>query len=443
MAAKKPKRYEEKMRDRIRIRTLIPGHEYSYVIRWGGKHPSPDGSKQTKAYKAYVSNWEQAWNIADEKRRELERGPKQSVEAYVSWWWERYQVEEHLQEVTIKRKQLEIDRIIEFLGFYNVDDLTPTIVSDRFMAMRETVPDYSRARTFSTFNSICTQLVDEGVILRNPCATVKIRTPETDAAKREEKQLTPEQCIQLAKDLADEEPSGCVVALWLQLATGMRRGESLGLKWCDFDASRKSMRVARSLNKQGKLKRPKANSGRTITLDDVTVQYLVSWKQIQKRELKRINVTQDENTPICNSMSRGVTPYDGENKAGNPETQCKHLSPDSFARWRRYWFVDHGYAEWRCDVKTKTFKYGKRKGQTIVRPVSGHGENAYVGPSSTSLRHAQATLLLLYGNGDVKSAMGRLGHKRSSTLMQTYAELTQAGQDRAADVIGRIFNEGL
>jgi integrase len=77
--------------------------------------------------------------------------------------------------------------------------------------------------------------------------------------------------------------------LWRLLAsTGMRRGEALGLRWCDVDleAGRAAIRQTLvTVNYQVQLSTPKTARGRrSVALDAATVQALRSWKAAQAGE---------------------------------------------------------------------------------------------------------------------------------------------------------------
>jgi integrase len=75
----------------------------------------------------------------------------------------------------------------------------------------------------------------------------------------------------------------------LAAATGARRNELLALRWSDFDAAAKSLRIERALDQTKKfgirVKPPKTKRGfRTIDLDDATVAVLVT----QREKLQRV-----------------------------------------------------------------------------------------------------------------------------------------------------------
>ena len=93
--------------------------------------------------------------------------------------------------------------------------------------------------------------------------------------------------------------------LWrLLFATGMRRGEALGLRWSDLNEQRSTVSIRRSLNSRSRdgdlLYGPPKNrtSRRTITLDAGTLEKLLAWRAKQHREFTQRNRIQSTEDPI-------------------------------------------------------------------------------------------------------------------------------------------------
>src|SRR5262249_53555945 len=152
----------------------------------------------------------------------------------------------------------------------------------------------------------------------------------------------------------------------LALATGMRRGELLGLQWghVDFDAAKPFLRVERSLEetKAGlRLKAPKTARGRrNITLPADTVAML----RAHKAELMRLRLALGMSSIKCDTLVfSGIE--------GGP------LNPHAVSRaWRRV-----------CDAKN-------------LPRVSFH-----------ALRHTHVSVLINAGV-DVLTISRRIGHSR-------------------------------
>lgn len=178
----------------------------------------------------------------------------------------------------------------------------------------------------------------------------------------------------------------------LALATGMRRGELLALRWADVDLDGAKLKVERSLEhtKAGGLrfKSPKSRHGRrTITLPASTVADLrAHWKAQQELRL---------------SLGMGKSPADGLvlcRYDGNP------LQPSSISR--QWWELITGLG---------------------LPRVRFH-----------SLRHTHASHLIASGL-DVVTISRRLGHGSPNITLAVYAHLMNATDDRAAKVMDAML----
>ncbi len=178
--------------------------------------------------------------------------------------------------------------------------------------------------------------------------------------------------------------------LWLlYLATGMRRGEALGLRWRDLDLDSARVTVAQSvvaLNDQVRIQEPKtASSRRAVKLP---LSCLVALREHRTRQLEQrlaASAWQDNDLIFCQSDG---APHD----------------PRSVGR--------------AFDVLQR------RAG---VRRIRLH-----------DLRHTHATLLFNDGH-NVKMISQRLGHRDVSITLNVYAHLSQDAQDAAAGAIDRLL----
>ncbi|WP_417293149.1 site-specific integrase, partial [Dysosmobacter sp.] len=85
--------------------------------------------------------------------------------------------------------------------------------------------------------------IEQRLIARNPadgCALPK--------AERKEMQTLPVE--QLTSFLREAKDSGVYELYYLDLATGLRRGELLGLKWTDVDLDRGVLKIQRAISRQ-------------------------------------------------------------------------------------------------------------------------------------------------------------------------------------------------
>ena len=217
---------------------------------------------------------------------------------------------------------------------------------------------------------------EQKLILSDPtegCALPKVE-------HREMKTLPVEQ---LASFLREAKESGVFELYYVELATGLRRGELLGLKWEDLDLERGDLRVRRQIARingevvEAPLKTK--NAYRTLPLAKDTVDVLDQ----QKKKV-------------------GASPWVFPGPTGDP------MSPDS--------------------VLHMLHRVLKRAGVPRVR--------------FHDLRHTFATLALQNGV-DVKTVSGMLGHYSAGFTLDTYAHVTTSAQRQAAEAMEHVLSGSL
>lgn len=232
------------------------------------------------------------------------------------------------------------------------------------------------AKTVRNINQIISSAlnlaIEQKLILTNPadaCALPKLE-------HREMKTLPVEQ---LTSFLREAKESGVFEMYYIELATGLRRGELLGLKWSDIDLEHGSLRVQRQIARidgeivEAPLKTK--NAYRTLLLSADAIDVL----KTQKKK--------------C-----GTSPYVFPSPTGGP------ISPDS--------------------VLHMLHRVLKRAGLPKVR--------------FHDLRHTFATLALQNGV-DIKTVSGMLGHFSAGFTLDTYAHVTTAAQKEAANTMGSVL----
>ena len=180
---------------------------------------------------------------------------------------------------------------------------------------------------------------------------------------------------QLQSFLREARDSGVFELYYLELATGLRRGELLGLKWEDIDLERGDLRVRRQIARingevvEAPLKTK--NAYRTLPLAEDTIGVL----EAQRKKT-------------------------GSSQWVFPSTTGGPISPDS--------------------VLHMLHRVLKRAGLPRVR--------------FHDLRHTFATHALASGV-DVKTLSGILGHTRAAFTLDTYTHTTGDMQKRAAEIV--------
>ena len=218
--------------------------------------------------------------------------------------------------------------------------------------------------------------IEQHLVTKNPtqgCALPKVE-------HKEMKTLTADQLSAFFQEARD---SGVYELYYLELATGLRRGELLGLKWTDIDLDRGVLKIQRAISRQnGKVVEAPLktkNAYRTLPLSADAISVL----KMQKCKV---------------GNSEWVFP----SPAGGP------MSPDSVLHMLQ--------------------RVLKRAGLPRIR--------------FHDLRHTFATMALQNGV-DVKTVSSMLGHYSAGFTLDTYAHVTTDAQLKAAQTMGNILSRAV
>ena len=218
--------------------------------------------------------------------------------------------------------------------------------------------------------------MEQKLVSKNPtqgCALPKVE-------HKEMKTLTADQLSAFFREARD---SGVYELYYLDLATGLRRGELLGLKWTDVDLDRGVLKIQRAISRQnGKvveapLKTNNAYRPLPLSADAISV------LKMQKCKV---------------GNSEWVFP----SPTGGP------ISPDSVLHMLQ--------------------RVLKRAGLPRIR--------------FHDLRHTFATMALQNGV-DVKTVSSMLGHYSAGFTLDTYAHVTTDAQLKAAQTMGNILSRAV
>ena len=217
------------------------------------------------------------------------------------------------------------------------------------------------------------QAVRAGVIAKNP-------TTECKPPKLERKEMKVIQTEQIGEYLQAAAERNVLPLFFLELTTGLRRGELLALLWSDLDVQNRSISVTKSVARlDGELvvSKPKTqHSIRTLIVPQQAVDLL-----IQEHSLH-------PNNPYLFPSPATGTMY----------------SPETVARIHKRLLKDAGLEDCRFH----------------------------------DLRHTFATLALQNGV-DIKTLSGMLGHYSSGFTLDTYTHVTRKMQEEAAEKMGQFM----
>lgn len=299
----------------------------------------------------------------EEYRRELEEGfanPENLTVPELGWrWHEQRKLLKDLSPLTHATDECELRKVERWFGGILVSDLSLSLLNMVYSSMRE---DHGVSqRGVHRLNAVLSQVMDlavkEHLVKHNPCRDVDVSRPR--AAERTP--LTLNEAIALCQALRSEGFDGRRVAVWLALATGVRRGEALGLTWRYVDFENRRIYIKYQYTRDKKLRETKNKRSRWIAVDDGTVAYLRIWRAVQARRMQVQGLAQAPDTPVCSDDAFGLH------------------DPDNFSAWQRGYFVEHGL------------------GRIEEPEEGGRKRRRYVGYDFHELRHAQATFLI--GNG--------------------------------------------
>ena len=328
--------------------------------------------------------------ISESQRLDVSKAGTYTVALWVRTWYEVY-AEPRIRPNTKSYYTNYIENhIIPGIGNISLDKLT-TIQIQRFYnnlqksgrVQRKNFPEL-RDKSLSPrvvrgvhtlLHNCLEQAVAERLILTNPAQGCKL--PQLE--KREMKILPQEK---IGMYLAEAERRGLLAAFYLELTTGLRRGELLALQWTDLDVENRTLAVTKQVNRiNGELvvSPPKTrNSVRTLALPQQAVDLLVS-------EHKK-----HPTNPYLFPSPKTGTMYD----------------PDAF----------------------------RRTHDKILKAIGAEHIRFH------DLRHTFATLSLKSGV-DVKTLSGALGHYSAGFTLNTYTHATAQMKQDAADTIGGVISQ--
>ena len=330
--------------------------------------------------------------IADSQQLDVTKTNNYTVTTWLTTWYEVY-AEPRLRPNTksyyqnyinnhiipgIGSIKLEKLTTIQIQRFYNKLQKSGRVQRDNQVELRDKSLSPRVVRGVHTLLSNCLeQAVAERLILVNPAKGCKLPKLE-----KKEMQILPQEKIGLY--LAEADRRGLLALFYLELTTGLRRGELLALLWIDLDAEARTISVTKQVNRiNGELvvSQPKTqNSVRTLAIPQQAVDLLV--EEHRKHP---------SNQYMFPSPKTG-TMYD----------------PDAFRR-----------------IHDK-----------ILKAIGAEHVRFH------DMRHLFATLSLKNGV-DAKNLSGALGHYSAGFTLNTYTHATIQMKQDAADTIGTVISQAM
>lgn len=330
--------------------------------------------------------------ITDSKKLDVNRAGSYTVAEWIRLWYEVYN-KSRLREATrdYYRNYIE-NHIIPSIGEIKLNKLATIDIQKFYNALLTTgrIQKYKHVELKSkslsprfvigvhTLLSGCLeQAVAEKLLLTNPSRGCKLPKIE-----KKEMKILPTEKIGIY--LAETEKRGLLPAFYLELTTGLRRGELLALLWTDLNAEERTISVTKQVNRiagELKISQPKThNSVRTLVIPQ-----------------QALNLLQQEHDKHPHNPYMFPSPVTGT-----------MYDPDAFRH-----------------IHDKILK------ATGLEHIRFH-----------DLRHTFATLSLKSGV-DVKTLSGALGHYSAGFTLNTYTHATAQMKREAADTIGEAVSKAM
>lgn len=320
------------------------------------------------------------------------RSGKYTVAEWVRLWFETYSKPSIREQTTYYYNNYIEKHIVPGIGSIRLDKLTTLQIQQFYNKLKTSgrvqryehieLKDKGLSNRFihgihGVLRSALEQAKKEKLITDNPAEGCKLPKIE----KKEMKVLLPEQ---IGAYLQEANRRGLLPAYYLELTSGLRRGELLALLWTDLDVENMTISVTKQVNRiNGELKvsQPKtSNSIRTIPIPKQAVDLLI------------LEHEKHPDNPYMFPSPKTETMYD----------------PDSFRHTHEKILAAAG-----------------------IEHIRFH-----------DLRHTFATLSLQNGV-DVKTLSNTLGHYSAGFTLDTYTHATQRMKREAAETIGSVVDQAM
>lgn len=381
-------------------------HSWQLVVSLG---EDPLTGKRIQKCRHFRGTKTEARRALGEFVHEIEQGLKLDADKatfgeYAKQWLEARKASGSFAPSTIQRNGEILSYLLRHLESVPLSAIDSTTVRRFYITLaNEGTGQSTIVKASVLLKQILRQAVNDDIILRNPCDRVEApkqqkstRSTALDrkgvsrlvqALREEESKTYPLAKLPQQKHTAD---LAHVTAARLALGAGLRRGEILGLSWCDVNTEASELHVCHTLCKTtGELKDPKTtNSIRVVSIDARLMNDLLRWKAAQAKYLLSLGIPQHDTTPVITSEAGGR--MDGNN----------------LNRWWRLFCTAHGFGGLRIH----------------------------------DLRHTHATMLVSSGL-NIKAVSSRIGHASVGITLDLYSHAQREDDEKAATIIGGIMAE--
>lgn len=266
-----------------------------------------------------------------------------------------------------------------------IKKITPLMVQSAYLEWSKRYKDIGLYS--SLFKSILNYAVLLDIIEANPCNKAILPKKQREIDDK----LHYWSVAEVNRFLEHAKKDTCPLAFplfRLLIYTGLRKGEALGLRWCDIDFSNLTVSIRQNVSKDEKgrplISTPKSKRSQdTLPLDNETVQILRAWKVEQSKRFQMLGASA---------------------------------------------FVDSKSLVFRLKVDNKPFC--NNHVNNILNRIASSANVPKI--RVHDLRHTQATLLLESG-ANIKDVQERLRHENIQTTLQTYSHVSEERKRETID----------
>lgn len=277
---------------------------------WMYRHKYYDDTGRRKEKKKSGFNTEkQAVKALLEVKVAIMRGETKQVEydqltvgAWLDMWYENYSHSWEISTRTIRKRVIE-NRMKPLIGRFNLSKLDRTTYMREYIKpMLNTLKPSTVSTYHNYFKIAINAAVEEEILLRNRFKKVSIEQKD----KRKNFLTADELNILLSAVKKHTTVTGYTLTLLLAY-TGMRIGEALGLKWADVNFKTKEITVNCTRDSHGERTPKTRNSYRTIPVDEILINQLLSYQKWCVETKFRFGYKLDKSADHIFISNRGAT----------------------------------------------------------------------------------------------------------------------------------------
>jgi len=348
----------------------------------------------------------EAYKFEQEVKSNAYIAPSEMTLEQFSEEWKTKWLEKNVSENTIMGNLYNLkNHILPVIGHIHIGKINTMMLLDlmenlkRKDGQEKELSISAKQEVYKVLMSIFKRAADWNVIEVNPM--LKVKKPMNKRKHSEELNVYDQEEVRLLMEKVQDELPHWRVFISLALATGMRRGELLGLEWGAVDLDNGVIHIEQTINKTRsgtEIKEPKYNSKRLISLPASIVEELKTYKLHCLEERMKLQHKWKEKKHNWLFFNEYGT----------------HFYPDTPTRW------------WNRFLNriNKELEENEKKPMKKIR--------------LHDLRHTSATLLIAQ-NVHAKIISERLGHKKISTTMDIYGHALPVADREASEKLNDIF----